>query len=160
LPDEVDGRVLFERATTRWRARMEGHPDPFPVGGLGDIVMVPSVKEARERGVLRSVRPFERFTADGVIWGGGKREPIDAVVWCTGFRPALGHLEALGLVRSDGTVETHGTRSAREPRLWLVGYGEWTGFASATLIGVMRSARETAAEIQTYLFNLKSGAQA
>jgi thioredoxin reductase len=146
LPDEVDGRVLFERAT--------------PVGGLGDIVMVPSVKEARERGVLRSVRPFERFTADGVIWGGGKREPIDAVVWCTGFRPALGHLEALGLVRSDGTVETHGTRSAREPRLWLVGYGEWTGFASATLIGVMRSARETAAEIQTYLFNLKSGAQA
>ena len=160
LPDEVDGRVLFERATTRWRARMDGHPDPFPVGGLGDIVMVPSVKEARERGVLRSVRPFERFTADGVIWGGGKREPIDAVVWCTGFRPALGHLEALGLVRSDGTVETHGTRSAREPRLWLVGYGEWTGFASATLIGVMRSARETAAEIQTYLFNLKSGAQA
>jgi len=34
-----------------------------------------------------------------------------------------------------------------EPRLWLVGYGEWTGFASATLIGVGRSARATVDEI-------------
>jgi hypothetical protein len=28
-----------------------------------------------------------------------------------------------------------------EPRLWLVGYGEWTEFASATLVGVGRCAR-------------------
>ena len=35
----------------------------------------------------------------------------------------------------------------KEPRLWLVGYGEWTGFASATLTGVMRSARDTARQI-------------
>jgi hypothetical protein len=33
------------------------------------------------------------------------------------------------------------------PRLWLVGCGEWTGFASATFIGVCRSTRATVQEI-------------
>ncbi len=73
------------------------------------------------------------------------------MIWCTGFRPALGHLEPLGVVWPDGRVEVvkggAGTRSVAERRLWLVGYGEWTGFASATLIGVGRSARATAGEI-------------
>jgi putative flavoprotein involved in K+ transport len=32
-----------------------------------------------------------------------------------------------------------------------VGYGTWTGFASATLIGVGRTARTTVEEIKTYL---------
>jgi hypothetical protein len=31
--------------------------------------------------------------------------------------------------------------------LWLVGYGDWTGYASATLIGVGRTARATVDEI-------------
>jgi putative flavoprotein involved in K+ transport len=31
--------------------------------------------------------------------------------------------------------------------LWLVGYGDWTPYASATLIGVGRSARATVDEI-------------
>ena len=53
--------------------------------------MVPPVKEARERGVLHSVRPFERFTKTGVVWPDGTEEQIDAIIWCTGFRPALGH---------------------------------------------------------------------
>ncbi|MBK1710998.1 pyridine nucleotide-disulfide oxidoreductase, partial [Marichromatium gracile] len=39
----------------------------------------------------------------------------------------------------------------QEPRLWLVGYGEWTGSASATLIGVTRTARSTVNQIATYL---------
>jgi putative flavoprotein involved in K+ transport len=40
-----------------------------------------------------------------------------------------------------------GARSVREPRLWLVGYGDWTGYASATLIGVGRGARMTVEEL-------------
>ena len=35
--------------------------------------------------------------------------------------------------------------------LWLVGYGEWTGMASVTLIGVSRTARAAADEIAAYL---------
>ena len=67
LPDDVDGRVLFERATERYRVRREDREAP-PIGSLGDVVMVPPVKEARERGVLESAGPFERFTETWVVW--------------------------------------------------------------------------------------------
>ena len=50
LPDEVDGRILFERATARWLADREGRPPPAPQGGLGDVVAVAPVREARSRG--------------------------------------------------------------------------------------------------------------
>ncbi|MBC8751891.1 MULTISPECIES: ArsO family NAD(P)H-dependent flavin-containing monooxygenase [Paraburkholderia] len=154
LPDEVDGRVLFERATERWKARAEGRPDPAPSGGLGDVVMVPSVCEARERGVLHSVRPFSHFTADGVVWKDGTHTHVDAVIWCTGFRPALHHLRPLHVLNDAGRVDVIDCRARLEPQLWLVGYGEWCGFASATLVGVMRSARSTAAQINQYLTSL------
>jgi len=146
LPDDVDGRVLFDQATQRYRARQEGR-DPGPAYTLGDIVMVPPVRAARERGDLAAVRPFERFTRTGVVWSGGREERVDAVLWCTGFDPALAHLRPLGVVDHDGRVATEGTRSVEEPRLWLVGYGSWTGFASATLIGVGRTARATVDQI-------------
>ncbi|HEX6369749.1 MAG TPA: ArsO family NAD(P)H-dependent flavin-containing monooxygenase [Longimicrobium sp.] len=150
LPDHVDGRYLFDQATELYRAKKEGRPPP-PVADLGDIVMVPPVREARDRGVLRAVRPFVRMTERGVVWPDGREEPVDAVVWCTGFRPALDHLRPLGVVEPDGRVRVEGTRSVREPMLWLVGYGNWTGFASATLIGVGRSARATVDEIAAAL---------
>lgn len=147
LPDEVDGRILFERATERWKAQQEGREPAHLPGGFGDIVMVEPVREARERGVLVARPPFERFDADGVIWADGARLDLDAVIWCTGFGPSLEHLRSLGVVQPDGRVEVEGTRSLIEPRLWLVGYGDWTGMASATLIGVGRYARSTVEQI-------------
>ena len=150
LPDEVDGRVLFERATARWQALQEGKdPENLP-GGFGDIVMVPPVLDARQRGVLHSVGPFEKLTADGAQWGDGSTKPFDAIIWCTGFRPALQPLEPLGVV-NESRVTVDGTQVRGVPSLWLVGYGEWTGTASATLIGVMRTARSTASEITQHL---------
>lgn len=149
LPDDVDGRVLFETASARVRARREGR-EHEGVGGLGDIVVVPSVREARDRGVMVARPMFSRLTPTGVAWGDGASLDCDAVLWCTGFRPALRHLAGLGLREPDGTVAVAGpagTRSLHEPRLFLVGYGDWTGPASATLIGVGRTARATAQEI-------------
>lgn len=146
LPDHVDGRYLFDQATEIYRAQKEGRPPP-PPADLGDVVMVPPVREARDRGVLHAVRPFVRMTEGGVVWPDGREEGVDAVIWCTGYRPALEHLRPLGVVEADGRVQVRGTRSVREPRLWLVGYGNWTGFASATLVAVGRSARATVDEI-------------
>lgn len=151
LPDEVDGRVLFERATLRWQAMQQGRPADDLPGGFGDIVMVPPVREARDRGVLQAVRPFVRFTPDGVVWPDGRESPVDAVIWCTGFQPALDPLAPLGVLDADGKIAVAGTRACAVPGLWLVGYGEWTGFASATLIGIMRSAKSTAAEVAAFL---------
>lgn len=147
LADDVDGRVLFERATERWKAQQEGRTVEQPIGGLGDVVMVEPVREARSRGVLVSERPFARFISHGVEWADGRQAEVDAVIWCTGFRPALAHLDGLGVIENDGKVAVEGTRALKQPNLWLVGYGEWTGAASATLIGVTRTARSTVSEI-------------
>jgi len=113
--------------------------------------MVPAVRAARDRGDLAAVPMFVRFTREGVVWPDGGQTPADAVIWATGFRPALDHLAPLGVLDPEGRVELRGNRSAQEPRLWLVGYGEWTGFASATLIGVGRSARAAVEEITAAL---------
>ena len=64
------------------------------------------------------------------------------MIWCTGFRPALDHLRPLGVVDTDGRIELRDQQSVNEPRLWLAGYGDWTGAASATLIGAGRTARD------------------
>lgn len=150
LPEHVDGRYLFEQATRRWEALRAGQPVE-PPRSLGDVVQVPAVRDALARGVLRAVPMFVRFTPTGVVWPDGRETPEDAVIWATGFRPALDHLRPLGVVGPDGRVQLRGTHSLAEPRLWLVGYGDWTGFASATLIGVGRTARATVAEIEAEL---------
>lgn len=149
LPDDVDGRVLFATARARIQALQEGR-DHAGVAGLGDIVMVPSVLAARDRGVLTSRPAFTRLTATGVVWPDGTEQAADVVIWCTGFRPALRHLSGLHLHATDGRVEVGGpagTQALREPRLHLVGYGDWVGPASATLAGVGPSARDTARDI-------------
>jgi Predicted flavoprotein involved in K+ transport len=153
LPDEIDGRYLFEQATARYRAQQEGRT-PDPPRSLGDIVMVPPVKAARNSGRLIAIPMFSSLTTSGVKWPDGTQSEEDVIVWATGYRPALGHLSALGLTNEKGRVDVGGaagTRSVVEPNLWLVGYGDWTGFASATLIGVGRSARSTVEEVQTAL---------
>lgn len=144
LPDDVDGRALFERATARFKAQREGRPEPELSGGFGDIVVVEPVREARASGLLMTRRPFTEFTADGVRWPDGSEEAIDAVIWCTGFRAALEHLRPLGVVEADGRVDVAAGQASQEPQLWLHGYGSWTGPASATLIGAGRIARERA----------------
>ena len=147
LPDEVDGRKLFELATRRVRAAAAGEASEQGVGGLGDIVMVPPVLAARRRGDLQTEPMFDRLTSTGVAWEQPLRElEVDAVVWCTGFRPDLRHLARLQLTRRDGVPTTDPalpSRSVDDPALFFLGYGDWCGLASATLIGVGAAARAT-----------------
>ncbi|HSK56687.1 MAG TPA: ArsO family NAD(P)H-dependent flavin-containing monooxygenase [Jiangellales bacterium] len=149
LPDDVDGWALFAAAAGRRAAILRGEAvdgDVGGAGGLGDVVVVPTVRAARDAGLLRTSPPFRSFTSDGVVWRDGRAEPVDAVVWCTGFRPVLDHLRPLH-VRHGGRVAVSGTRSLEVPGLWLVGYGDWTGPGSATLAGVGPTARDTVREV-------------
>lgn len=137
-------------STARRRALDAGRTDTGGVASLGDIGAVPPVREARDAGLLKASPGFVRLDRDGVVWADGTRADADAVVWCTGFRPALSHLTPLGLRDRRGRIAVEavdavpGTRSVAEPRLHLLGYGDWTGPASATLIGVGRPARDAA----------------
>ena len=147
LPDDVDGRVLFDVATARSAALAQGGSDTGGVAALGDIVMVPPVKDARRRGVLIAQPPFARLTTTGVSWADGSAQAADAIIWCTGFRPSLSHLAPLRLTRNGQHPATHGTQAVGDPRVHLIGYGDWTGPASATFIGVGRTARAAAADL-------------
>ncbi|SEB90288.1 ArsO family NAD(P)H-dependent flavin-containing monooxygenase [Streptomyces sp. TLI_105] len=151
LADDIDGRALFDVATARRRALDEGRTDTGGVASLGDIVAVPPVRAARDAGLLKAQPMFTRLTATGVAWADGMRAEADAIIWCTGFRPALSHLAPLGLRGLRGHIPTAGTQATGEPRLHLLGYGDWTGPASATLIGVGRPAREAARRIADLL---------
>ena len=126
LPDDVDGRALFEIATNRRRARAAGESDTGGVAGLGDIVMVDSVRKARERHVLALPRPIRRNSSSTAPAVRRKPVDVDTIIWCTGFRPALHHLAPLGLRGPDGLIPTDGTQATKEPRLHLIGYGDWT----------------------------------
>ncbi|MFB8397689.1 ArsO family NAD(P)H-dependent flavin-containing monooxygenase [Streptomyces yangpuensis] len=151
LADAIDGRALFDHATARRRALDEGRTDTGGVASLGDIVAVPPVRAARDAGLLTAKPMFSGLTTAGVEGFDGTAAEVDAIIWCTGFRPALAHLAALRLRGTRGHIAITGTRAVDEPRLHLLGYGDWTGPASATLIGVGRPARDAAREIAELL---------
>ncbi|MFJ6783274.1 ArsO family NAD(P)H-dependent flavin-containing monooxygenase [Streptomyces yangpuensis] len=151
LADDIDGRALFDHATARRRALDAGRTETGGVASLGDIVAVPPVRAARDAGLMAAKPMFSRLTATGVEWADGIAADVDAIIWCTGFRPALAHFSALRLRGTRGHIATTGTRAVDEPRLHLLGYGDWTGPASATLIGVGRPARDAARQIRELL---------
>ncbi|MCM4166325.1 putative oxidoreductase CzcO [Arenibacter antarcticus] len=147
MPEDIDGRYLFNQANSSY---LDNNTQNFEEEvSLSDIVQVESVKEGLKRGIYKAVRPFHSFYKHGVIWQNGEKEVFHAVIWCTGFRANLQHLEALNIIE-DNRVKTKNTRSLKEPNLWLVGYGKWTGFASATIYGVGKTARATANEIRAH----------
>ncbi|MFI0471049.1 NAD(P)-binding domain-containing protein [Saccharopolyspora sp. 5N102] len=87
MPDEVDGRVLFDVATQREAARRAGIPDNGGPRSLGDIVMVPSVRETRDRGVLRAEPMFDRITEHGIAWNDGTELACDAIIGAPASAP-------------------------------------------------------------------------
>ncbi|MFB0833757.1 ArsO family NAD(P)H-dependent flavin-containing monooxygenase [Arthrobacter halodurans] len=153
LPDDVDGRALFQIASRHVRALARGEESPGGVGSLGDIVAVPPVRRARDAGLLTPLPMFSRATPTGVAWDDGRSQEVDAIIWCTGFGPQLDHLASLGLDADAGVPTTDPalpTLSADRPGLFFLGYGDWCGPASATLIGVGPFARDTVAAASRY----------
>ncbi|WP_367111486.1 ArsO family NAD(P)H-dependent flavin-containing monooxygenase [uncultured Psychrobacter sp.] len=151
LPDDVDGRALFERATARIRGNknIDNSNNAAPVEG--NIVMMPAIKKVRDKRLLKTRPMFTRLTEHGVVWPDGCEEQIDAIIWCTGFEPELKHLAPLGVIEKDGTIRNEQGQAIKEPRLWVFGYGNWASPASATIIGAGRSARENMPALLEFL---------
>lgn len=154
LPDHVDGQYLFDAATQLYEAKKRGRSSIPP--SLGEIVMVPALKEARQRGVLNHYSEIDHFTKDGAELMDGAELQFDAAIFCTGYVSELRFLKNLPVTIRHHKIPTYGTKSRELPGLWMVGYGSWTGFASATVIGVGRSAKTTVAEIIEYVRELDS----
>lgn len=140
--DSELGRAAVARVEERVR---EGLP-PRSVVSVTGLPMTEAMRAARARGVLVRRPMFERVTAEGVRWPDGSAFAADAIVWATGFRPAIGHLAPLGLREPGGGVRLEGTRSVRDPRVHLVGYGP-----SASTIGANRAGRAAVRDVRELL---------
>lgn len=109
MPDDVDGRVLFQRNRARALSISRGEPDPGPATDIGDIVMLPAVREARNSGALTWTPMFSSL--DDVS--------ADYLIWATGFRPAVGPF-----------------RNLDSDLFSFVGFDQLNGPGAGTLMGV------------------------
>lgn len=149
--DERAGRDAIGLVQERVRA---GLP-PASVVSVTGLALRPQEQEAARLGAYDRRRPmFARIEADGVRWSDGTFESVDAILWATGFRPAVAHLAPLhlrsahggiALLQTGADVQT-ATTAERDPRVQLVGYGP-----SASTIGGNRAGRAAALAVRRHL---------
>ncbi|MFE6994539.1 NAD(P)-binding domain-containing protein [Microbacterium sp. NPDC057659] len=124
---------------------------PQSVVSVTGLMLREQEQEAARMGVYdRRLPMFERIEPDGARWADGHFEPVDAIIWATGFRPAISHLAPLHLRSAAGGIqldrEGRGTTAVADPRVQLVGYGP-----SASTIGANRAGRRAALGVQAAL---------
>lgn len=139
---EREGRAAVALVEERVR---QGLP-PGSVVSVTGLPLTEELRRAREQGVLTRLPMFDRVMPDGVWWRSGRVVEADALLWATGFRPALDHLAPLGLREPGGGIRLDGTRAVRDSRVHLVGYGP-----SASTVGANRAGRTAAVAVQRLL---------
>jgi len=139
---EEQGRAAVALVADRVR---QGLP-PRSVVSVTGLPMTEAIRQGRESGVLERLPLFERLTPTGVVWDDGRAVEADAILYATGFRPALDHLAPLRLREPGGGIRMDGTRTLRDARVHLVGYGP-----SASTIGANRAGRAAAVGIDRLL---------
>ncbi|VXB14089.1 NAD(P)-binding domain-containing protein [Nocardioides sp. AX2bis] len=119
---------------------------PASVVSVTGLVLREQEHAAADLGAYRRRAMFTALEADAVRLPDGTREPVDAVLWATGFRPAVGHLAPLRLRSERGGITLDGTTAVADPRVQLVGYGP-----SASTIGATRAGRAAARAVAAWL---------
>lgn len=109
---------------------------PASVVSVTGLALRPQERLAESLGAYDRRPMFARLERDGARWDDGSFEPVDAVVWATGFRPDVAHLGPLHLRSRHGGIQLDGTTAVADPRVQLVGYGP-----SASTIGANRAGR-------------------
>ncbi|MGW4498244.1 flavin-containing monooxygenase [Micromonospora sp. NPDC004336] len=149
LPQRIGGRDLHhwlsvtgaDRLPRRVLTRLIRHAAVLDTGVY---------RRAVASGQLARRDMFTAFTPDGVVWGDDTVEPVDAVVFATGYRPDLGYLEPLGAL-AHGMPRQVGGLSTSHQGLAYVGLEFQRSFASNTLRGVSRDATRVMRALATRL---------
>lgn len=139
---ETTGRATIEKVTADVEA---GRPTGSVVGYTG-LGWSPYARAARDRGVLVRRPMFTRIERDGVREADGTFTPVDAIVWATGFRADLTHLDPLYLRNEMGGITMRGTQVRGEPRVHLIGFGP-----SQSTVGANRAGRAAVAALVQHL---------
>lgn len=125
MPEDVDGEQLFRRNRERFVAISRGEDDPGGADFGGDIVLVPEVRRARSLDLL---------DAEPMVGSLDELSDFDALIWATGFRPALSPVRGL----------EHGLDT---PGLFVLGFDSLNGPGAGTIGGVSPFARDIASRI-------------
>ncbi|MBY0687761.1 NAD(P)/FAD-dependent oxidoreductase [Microbacterium marinilacus] len=139
---ETTGRATIEKVIADVEA---GRPTGSVVGYTG-LGWTPYARAARDRGALVRRPMFAAIERDGVREADGSFTPLDAILWATGFKAALRHLDPLYLRGSLGGITMRGTQVRGEPRVHLIGFGP-----SQSTVGANRAGREAVTAIVRYL---------
>jgi len=118
---------------------------PLSVVSVTGLPVSPAVVDMEKRGVLNRRPMFSEITRDGVKWDDGREEKADVILWNTGFKSSLAHLDPVLPREEGGGILMAGrlaTMVAKEPRIHLVGYGP-----SASTIGANRAGGAAAREL-------------
>ncbi|MGJ9411882.1 FAD-dependent oxidoreductase [Aeromicrobium sp. CF4.19] len=124
---------------------------PTSVVSVTGLMLRPQEAEAARLGAYHRLPMFDRIEPEGVRWDDGSFEPVDAILWATGFRPAVAHLGPLQLRSEHGGIQLERTTAMADPRVQLVGYGP-----SASTIGANRAGRFAAIAVRDQLASLRS----
>ena len=95
-----------------------------------------------QSGCVQAFPDIARFEGRRVVFTDGRALDPDAVIYATGFRPALAHLASLGL-RLDpqsGQPELRGFESAHVPGLFFLGLDRLRNFRSRFIRGIREDA--------------------
>lgn len=125
--------------------------DTAPLGRWLDRPQ-PVLDDGRYRAAIRDGAPdhrplFDRIDGREVVWSDGSREPVDTLIFATGYRPDLDYLADTGALDTDGRPLHRGGVSTTVAGLGYVGLEAQRAFASATVRGVGRDARHVLARL-------------
>ncbi|WP_309223285.1 NAD(P)/FAD-dependent oxidoreductase [Micromonospora sp. CP22] len=149
LPQRLGGRDLHhwlrvtgaDRLPRRILTRLVRHAAVLDTGVYRDALAC---------GLLSRRDMFTAFAPDGVIWADGTPEPVDAVIFATGYRPDLAYLTPLGAL-DQGAPRQVGGISTTHPGLVYLGLEFQRSFASNTLRGVGRDATHVMTALAAHL---------
>jgi cation diffusion facilitator CzcD-associated flavoprotein CzcO len=135
---ETTGRDVIARVTADVAA---GRPHGSIVSYTG-LGWTPYTRAARDRGVLDRRPMFQAIEPHGLREADGTFTSVDTILWATGFRPALSHLDPMMIRNASGGFLMHGTEVANDHRLHLIGFGP-----SQSTVGANRSGRAAVNQI-------------
>ncbi|WP_307872511.1 NAD(P)-binding domain-containing protein [Paractinoplanes ovalisporus] len=139
---EVAGREVIAKVVADVEA---GRPTGSVVSYTG-LAWTPYAVAAKERGALERRPMFTAIEPHGVRESDGSVTTVDAIVWATGFKAALSHLDPLGLRNAAGGIRMIGTQVAADPRVHLIGFGP-----SQSTVGANRAGRDAVAALVRHL---------
>ncbi|MBL7258758.1 NAD(P)-binding domain-containing protein [Paractinoplanes lichenicola] len=131
---EVAGREVITQVTADVEA---GRPTGSVVSYTG-LLRTPfaATADRKRRPMFTAIEPYGVREADGSF------TTVNAILWATGFKAALSHLDPLGLRNEQGGIRMIGTQVAADPRIHLIGFGP-----SQSTVGANRAGRDAVAAI-------------